>query len=117
MKHTHIQFAHCYKGQGGWENVLARFPQGGGTLYDLEFLENDEKRRIAAFGYHAGQVQLPLNSSWRASRAIFHSDKGKGYLFVKARKPILKAPACLFMSGTGTDLDGDLGMPEPHWRS
>ena len=54
VRHTHIQFAHCYKGQEGWERVLSRFPQGGGTLYDLEFLENDQKRRIAAFGYHAG---------------------------------------------------------------
>ncbi|KAK8043691.1 Saccharopine dehydrogenase [Apiospora rasikravindrae] len=55
LKHVHVQFAHCYKGQGGWETVLGRFPRGGGTLLDLEFL-NDPKtgRRVAAFGYHAG---------------------------------------------------------------
>lgn len=35
LKHTHIQFARCYKGQGGWENVLSRFSTGGGTLYDM----------------------------------------------------------------------------------
>lgn len=42
-----------YKGQGGWETVLGRFPRGKGTLLDLEFLEdgtyiaasNDEKWR------------------------------------------------------------------------
>lgn len=54
LRHTHIQFAHCYKNQGGWEVVLGRFPRGGGTLYDLEFLEDDNGRRVAAFGYHAG---------------------------------------------------------------
>lgn len=54
LKHTHIQFAHCYKGQGGWEAVLSRFPAGGGTLYDMEFLEDENRRRVAAFGYHAG---------------------------------------------------------------
>lgn len=52
--HNHIQFAHCYKNQGGWKDVLSRFPYGGGTLYDLEFLENDQGRRVAAFGYYAG---------------------------------------------------------------
>lgn len=52
--HTHIQFAHCYKNQGGWQNVLGRFVRGKGTLYDLEFLENDQGRRVAAFGFYAG---------------------------------------------------------------
>lgn len=52
--HDHIQFAHCYKDQAGWQDVLKRFPYGGGTLYDLEFLENDKGRRVAAFGYYAG---------------------------------------------------------------
>ncbi|QIX00269.1 hypothetical protein AMS68_005786 [Peltaster fructicola] len=54
LKHTHVQFAHCYKGQGGWDKVLSRFPRGGGTLLDLEFLEDENGRRVAAFGYHAG---------------------------------------------------------------
>lgn len=35
--------------------MLARFPRGGGTLLDLEFLNDPKtKRRVAAFGYHAG---------------------------------------------------------------
>ncbi len=54
LPHTHIQFAHCYKNQGGWSSVLARFYKGGGTLYDLEFLNDANGRRVAAFGYHAG---------------------------------------------------------------
>ena len=54
LPHTHIQFAHCYKKQGGWSKVLARFARGSGTLYDLEFLTDASGRRVAAFGFHAG---------------------------------------------------------------
>lgn len=64
----HVQFAHCYKNQGGWESVLARFPRGGGTLLDLEFLTDDNGRRVAAFGYHAGFAGAALaveNWAWQ----------------------------------------------------
>ncbi|KAI9208989.1 saccharopine dehydrogenase Lys3 [Polychytrium aggregatum] len=54
LTHTHIFFAHCYKQQAGWKDVLSRFKRGNGTLLDLEFLKNDQGRRVAAFGYHAG---------------------------------------------------------------
>lgn len=54
IPHTHIQFAHCYKQQGGWSKVLERFWHGKGTLYDLEFLNDASGRRVAAFGFHAG---------------------------------------------------------------
>jgi saccharopine dehydrogenase (NAD+, L-lysine forming) len=54
LPHTHIMFAHCYKNQGGWEEVLSRWPRGEGTLLDLEFLTDANGRRVAAFGYHAG---------------------------------------------------------------
>lgn len=54
LVHEHIQFAHCYKNQAGWEDVLRRFKRGNGVLYDLEFLENDKGRRVAAFGFYAG---------------------------------------------------------------
>jgi saccharopine dehydrogenase (NAD+, L-lysine-forming) len=49
-----VQFAHCYKQQAGWSSVLTRFHRGGGTLYDLEFLNDANGRRVAAFGFHAG---------------------------------------------------------------
>lgn len=54
LSHTHVQFAHCYKEQAGWESILSRFPRGHGTLLDLEFLTDENGRRVAAFGYHAG---------------------------------------------------------------
>ncbi|KAI0682188.1 hypothetical protein BC835DRAFT_1424306 [Cytidiella melzeri] len=54
LPHTHVQFAHGYKQQAGWSLVLARFYNGGGTLYYLEFLQDESGRRVAAFGFHAG---------------------------------------------------------------
>ncbi|KAJ9100473.1 hypothetical protein QFC21_003512 [Naganishia friedmannii] len=55
LRHTHISFAHCYKQQAGWRDVLRRFRKGDGLLYDLEFLEDPEtRRRVAAFGFYAG---------------------------------------------------------------
>ncbi|GAA5967757.1 hypothetical protein JCM3765_001430 [Sporobolomyces pararoseus] len=56
LPHTHIMFAHCYKEQGGWIDVLSRWERGQptGMLYDLEFLQDESGRRVAAFGYHAG---------------------------------------------------------------
>ncbi|KAH8914002.1 Formate/glycerate dehydrogenase catalytic domain-like protein, partial [Atractiella rhizophila] len=56
LSHTHITFAHCYKRQGGWSDVLNRWVSGKGMLYDLEFLVHPNGRRVAAFGFWAGWV-------------------------------------------------------------
>ncbi|PYI10120.1 cysteine proteinase [Aspergillus sclerotiicarbonarius CBS 121057] len=68
LEHVHISFAHCYKQQGGWEKVLSRWPRGGGTLLDLEFLTDDVGRRVAAFGWSAGYAGSALavkNWAWQ----------------------------------------------------
>ncbi|KAJ9078197.1 Saccharopine dehydrogenase [Entomophthora muscae] len=54
LKHSHIFFAHCFKEQTGWKELIKRFTDGKGTILDLEFLQDDSGRRVAAFGYHAG---------------------------------------------------------------
>jgi saccharopine dehydrogenase (NAD+, L-lysine-forming) len=54
LVHQHIYFAHAYKEQAGWQALLSRFKQGGGELFDLEYLVDAQQRRIAAFGYWAG---------------------------------------------------------------
>ncbi|WP_347265692.1 saccharopine dehydrogenase [Paracoccus sp. (in: a-proteobacteria)] len=54
LRHRHIMFGHAYKGQPAGRALLRRFRQGGGRLYDLEYLTNDHGRRLAAFGYWAG---------------------------------------------------------------
>ncbi|PNY27406.1 Saccharopine dehydrogenase [NAD(+), L-lysine-forming] [Tolypocladium capitatum] len=62
LRNDHISFAHCYKNQGGWETVLSRFPRGGSVLYDLEFLVDEQGRRVSAFGYHAGFTGAALGA-------------------------------------------------------
>lgn len=54
LPHRHIMFGHAYKGQHSGAALLRRFKAGGGTLYDLEYLVDEDGRRVAAFGYWAG---------------------------------------------------------------
>jgi len=56
LVHNHIFFAHIFKGQEGSEKVFKRFKEGEGQLFDLEFLMDDNRRRVAAFGRWAGFV-------------------------------------------------------------
>ncbi len=60
LKHRHILFGHAYKGQPSGQVLLKRFAEGGGTLYDLEYLVSEEGRRVAAFGYWAGYAGAAL---------------------------------------------------------
>ena len=54
LGHRHIMFGHAFKGQPSGQVLLARFRAGGGTLYDLEYLVDEDGKRVAAFGYWAG---------------------------------------------------------------
>ncbi|MCW9043327.1 MAG: saccharopine dehydrogenase [Pseudopelagicola sp.] len=54
LPHRHIMFGHAYKGQHSGVALLKRFKAGGGMLYDLEYLADENGRRVAAFGYWAG---------------------------------------------------------------
>ena len=68
--HQHIYFAHAYKGQTGWDTLLARFKRGEGVLLDLEYLVDDSGRRCAAFGYWAGFVGSALAVlTWAGQRS------------------------------------------------
>lgn len=59
LAHTHVYFAHAYRGQHGAERVLDRFRRGGGELLDVEYLTVDGKR-VVAFGFWAGYVGAAL---------------------------------------------------------
>ncbi len=61
FRHRHIHFAHIYKRQQGWQQMLHQFQHGGGVLYDLEYLVGEDGRRVAAFGYWAGYVGAALS--------------------------------------------------------
>ena len=54
LRHRHIYFAHVYKGQSHAPVTMRRFALGQGTLLDLEYLVDDEGKRVATFSYSAG---------------------------------------------------------------
>ncbi|KAJ3541847.1 hypothetical protein NM208_g4406 [Fusarium decemcellulare] len=60
LPHNYIHFAHVFKKQNGWTTELSRFAKAGGLLYDLEFLIDENGRRVAAFGYWAGYAGTAL---------------------------------------------------------
>lgn len=59
LRHTHIYFAHAYKGQSGADELLGRFRRGGGELLDVEYL-SVAGRRVVAFGHWAGYMGAAL---------------------------------------------------------
>ncbi|KAG6017258.1 hypothetical protein E4U54_007889 [Claviceps lovelessii] len=88
LTNDHLTFAHCYKKQAGWAEVLGRFVAGKSTLYDLEFLVDSAGRRISAFGFHAGFTGAALgvkNWAWQLANPgkklppVATFTDGKGY--------------------------------------
>ncbi len=68
LRHRHIMFGHAFKGQSAGRRLLDRFKAGGGTLYDLEYLVDENGRRVAAFGYWAGFAGAALSALSYASQ-------------------------------------------------
>jgi saccharopine dehydrogenase (NAD+, L-lysine-forming) len=60
--YRHVMFGHAFKGQPAGRILLDRFVAGGGTLYDLEYLIDEDGRRVAAFGYWAGYAGAAVSS-------------------------------------------------------
>lgn len=81
LTHRHILFGHAYKGQPTGRILLKRFEAGGGTLYDLEYLVNEEGRRVAAFGYWAGYAGAAVSlKCWAAQQRGDIAGPVSGYL-------------------------------------
>ncbi|KAI5458611.1 hypothetical protein BGZ63DRAFT_391742 [Mariannaea sp. PMI_226] len=140
LNNDHITFAHCYKNQGGWDRVLSRFPRGGSTLYDLEFLVDEHNRRVSAFGFHAGFTGAALavkNWAWQLAHpgeklpAVSTFTEGRGYYLNEeelvnqihedlvagekalGRKPTAMVLGALGRCGSGAvDLFKKAGIPE-----
>lgn len=69
LVHKHIMFGHAFKGQHSGKALLERFRKGGGTLYDLEYLVEENGRRVAAFGYWAGYAGAAVSMKcWAAQK-------------------------------------------------
>ena len=60
LRHRHIYFAHAFKAQEDARRTLERFRRGGGRLLDIEYLTDEDDKRVVAFGYWAGYVGAAL---------------------------------------------------------
>ena len=69
LRHRHIMFGHAFKGQPAGRVLLERFKAGGGALFDLEYLLDENGRRLAAFGYWAGFAGAAVSlRAWAAQQ-------------------------------------------------
>lgn len=67
IRQNHVYFGHAYKQQIGWQKLLNRFTAGEGSLFDIEYMTQNN-RRVAAFGHWAGYVGACLaiqNYCWQ----------------------------------------------------
>jgi saccharopine dehydrogenase (NAD+, L-lysine-forming) len=129
LPHRHILFGHAYKGQPSGQALLRRLKAGGGTLYDIEYLVDEDGRRVAAFGYWAGYAGAAVALKCWAAQARggiagpVATYAGKAALLadlasdMKGRAP----PRALVIGalgrvGTGAaDLCAAVGLPVTKW--
>ncbi|RKP13332.1 saccharopine dehydrogenase Lys3 [Piptocephalis cylindrospora] len=94
LEHRHIFFAHCFKGQAGWKELIGRFEAGKGKILDLEFLNDERGRRVAAFGYYAGFTGAAFGlDAW--ARQVLRDQEGKGPTQYPAIRPFKNEEALI----------------------
>lgn len=129
--HRHIMFGHAFKGQAAGRVLLNRFRDGGGRLYDLEYLTDTQGRRVAAFGYWAGYAGAavalkcwgsqqrgaicePLKAS--TSKAAMISELAEELDNLQAPRPTAIVIGALGRVGSGAgDLCADMGVTCTRW--
>ncbi|TNJ41052.1 saccharopine dehydrogenase [Phaeobacter sp. B1627] len=100
LPHRHIMFGHAFKGQHSGRELLRRFREAGGTLYDLEYLVDESGRRVAAFGYWAGYAGAAVTlKAWAAQQR----DAICGPVGVYADKDALLAALSQELDATGSE--------------
>ena len=131
LTHRHIMFGHAYKSQPAGRRLLNRFRDGGGTLYDLEYLVDPQGRRVAAFGYWAGFVGAAVSLfTWLAQRngtlctpvdvwpsqARLLADLQEGFARAGHARPSVLIIGALGRVGTGAaDLCTSMGISPTRW--
>ncbi|WP_421701938.1 saccharopine dehydrogenase [Aliiroseovarius sp.] len=129
LPHRHIMFGHAFKGQHSGRALLERFKAGGGTLYDLEYLVDEDGRRVAAFGYWAGFAGAAVTlKTWAAQQRgetcpPVGAYPGKDALIAELKGEIagFDAPTAIVIGalgrvGTGaSDLLTEMGVTVTKW--
>ena len=129
LPHRHIMFGHAFKGQHSGRALLERFKAGGGTLYDLEYLVDEDGRRVAAFGYWAGFAGAAVTlKTWAAQQRgetcpAVGAYPGKDAMIAELKGEIagFEAPTAIVIGalgrvGTGaSDLLTEMGVTVTKW--
>jgi saccharopine dehydrogenase (NAD+, L-lysine-forming) len=129
LTHRHIMFGHAYKGQPAGRMLLKRFKAGKGVLYDIEYLVDENGRRVAAFGYWAGYAGAALSlKCWTAQQrggicGPVSKYPSKASLLADLRRELsgIGRPSALIIGalgrvGTGAgDLCAALDVPATKW--
>ncbi|EQC47359.1 saccharopine dehydrogenase [Bacteriovorax sp. Seq25_V] len=129
LTHKHIYFAHIFKGQDGAKDVFERYNKGEGILFDLEFLLQENGRRVAAFGFWAGYVGAALAvenychhlKNEPPARLKHYQNKSEWVSLLKTKLDGIKPPTSLIIGalgrcGTGANqLLEDLGLSSTKW--
>ncbi|WP_299165293.1 saccharopine dehydrogenase [uncultured Tateyamaria sp.] len=131
LRHRHIMFGHAFKGQPAGQVLLRRFADGGGTLFDLEYLVDTDGRRVAAFGYWAGyagaavaltcwiaqqkgRIAGPVSPSRSANHML--ADLQAALVSTGTHRPTALIIGALGRVGTGAaDLCTVMGVPTTRW--
>lgn len=129
LPHRHIMFGHAFKGQPAGRVLLDRFKAGGGALFDLEYLVDEDGRRVAAFGYWAGFAGAAVAlKCWAAQQSggiaapvsVYGSSDALvaalGAELPKSARPNAIVIGALGRVGSGAaDLCGQLGVTVTKW--
>lgn len=135
LVHKHIMFGHAYKGQADGPKLLARFARGNGCLLDLEYLTDEAKNRVVAFGYWAGFAGAAVGiMTWLAQQSLAQNlpasimpYSNKKELIDRLKKELemvledRPAPTSLIIGGMGrvgtgaSDLLKSLGLKSIKW--
>ena len=131
LRHRHVMFGHAFKGQPAGQVLLRRFAEGGGRLYDLEYLTDDAGRRLAAFGYWAGYAGAAVSlKAWVAQQrggicGPVHAQAHKGRLLDELRAQLdatgRPRPRALVIGAKGrvgsgaADLLAEMNVPVTRW--
>ncbi|MFC3168278.1 saccharopine dehydrogenase [Paracoccus fontiphilus] len=131
LRHRHVMFGHAFKGQPAGQALLRRFAEGAGQLYDLEYLTDDNGRRLAAFGYWAGYAGAAVSlKAWVAQQrgelcGPIHAYPDKALLLEELRAQLdatgRPRPRALVIGAKGrvgsgaADLLVGMGVPVTRW--
>jgi saccharopine dehydrogenase (NAD+, L-lysine-forming) len=60
LQHQHMCFSYSYNQQAGWKELLTRFVEGSGSLLDIEYLVDQQGRRLTTFATIAGHIGMAI---------------------------------------------------------